>query len=81
MTLPFAPRPFALAFLSLMWVNAGAYTVAGACDFNGLSASNPTKYYVWSDHAVDEPAAAADDVEEGASGAHAAPAPAPVDAA
>jgi ornithine decarboxylase len=37
----------------LMWPNAGAYTVAGACDFNGIMATSPSKLYVWSDSAVD----------------------------
>ncbi|EFJ40311.1 hypothetical protein VOLCADRAFT_84542 [Volvox carteri f. nagariensis] len=37
----------------LMWNNAGAYTVAGACDFNGIEFTTPGKLYVWSDSAVD----------------------------
>ncbi len=38
----------------LLWPNAGAYTVAGACDFNGIEFTSPGKVYVWSDSAVDE---------------------------
>ncbi|GLC37285.1 Mitochondrial 2-oxoadipate and 2-oxoglutarate transporter [Pleodorina starrii] len=38
----------------LMWNNAGAYTVAGACDFNGIEFTTPGKLYVWSDVAVDQ---------------------------
>ncbi|KAG2483874.1 hypothetical protein HYH03_017268 [Edaphochlamys debaryana] len=45
----------------LMWNNAGAYTVAGACDFNGIEFTTPGKLYVWSDSAVD-----VDDEEEAA---------------
>ncbi|KAG2447384.1 hypothetical protein HYH02_007712 [Chlamydomonas schloesseri] len=37
----------------LLWPNAGAYTVAGACDFNGIEFTTPKKVYVWSDSAVD----------------------------
>mmetsp|Transcript_7867 Transcript_7867/g.15330 ORF Transcript_7867/g.15330 Transcript_7867/m.15330 type:complete len:478 (-) Transcript_7867:682-2115(-) len=37
----------------LMWNNAGAYTVAGACDFNGIEFTSPSKFYVYSDSAVD----------------------------
>ena len=37
----------------LMWNNAGAYTVAGACDFNGIEFTTPNKVYVYSDSAVD----------------------------
>ncbi|GLI59190.1 hypothetical protein VaNZ11_001024 [Volvox africanus] len=37
----------------LMWNNAGAYTVAGACDFNGIEFTTPGKLYVWSNSAVD----------------------------
>lgn len=44
----------------LMFVNAGAYTVAGACDFNGIAMTQPNKYYVFSAQAVDE----ADESEE-----------------
>ena len=32
---------------------AGAYTVAGACDFNGINMTQPLKYYVYSMVAVD----------------------------
>jgi ornithine decarboxylase len=38
----------------LMFVNSGAYTVAGACDFNGIAMTQPNKYYVFSAQAVDE---------------------------
>ena len=38
----------------LMFPNAGAYTVAGACDFNGIEFTSPTKFYIYSDCAVDE---------------------------
>ncbi len=38
----------------LMFPNAGAYTVAGACDFNGIEFTHPNKFYVYSDFAVDE---------------------------
>jgi ornithine decarboxylase len=37
----------------LLFPNAGAYTHAGACDFNGIEATNPNKFYVFSDSAVD----------------------------
>mmetsp|Transcript_26356 Transcript_26356/g.78254 ORF Transcript_26356/g.78254 Transcript_26356/m.78254 type:complete len:510 (-) Transcript_26356:202-1731(-) len=37
----------------LQWPNAGAYTVAGACDFNGIEFTTPDKVYVFSDSAVD----------------------------
>jgi ornithine decarboxylase len=37
----------------LMFNNAGAYTVAGACDFNGIAMTAPNKLYVFSDSAVD----------------------------
>ena len=37
----------------LMFNNAGAYTVAGACDFNGIEFTTPKKFYVVSDCAVD----------------------------
>jgi len=29
------------------WKNMGAYTVAGACDFNGINLTNPRKLYVY----------------------------------
>lgn len=38
----------------LMFVNSGAYTVAGACDFNGIAMTQPNKFYVFSAQAVDE---------------------------
>lgn len=38
----------------LMFFNAGAYTVAGACDFNGIAMTQPNKFYVWSCQAVDD---------------------------
>lgn len=37
----------------LMFPNAGAYTIAGACDFNGIIATKPSTYYIFSDSAVD----------------------------
>lgn len=37
----------------LMFPNAGAYTVAGACDFNGIEFTTPNKFYICSEHAVD----------------------------
>eukprot|EP00798_Chlamydomonas_sp_ICE-L_P029191 gene29191-31091_t len=37
----------------LLFPNAGAYTVAGACDFNGIEATKPKTFYVFSDSAVD----------------------------
>jgi ornithine decarboxylase len=45
----------------VLWPNAGAYTVAGACDFNGIEFTCPRKFYVCTDSAVD----AEDDGEEG----------------
>lgn len=52
----------------LMFPNAGAYTVAGACDFNGIEFTTPNKFYVFSSSAVDEVAAADEgsDMEEAA---------------
>jgi diaminopimelate decarboxylase len=38
----------------LQWPRAGAYTIAGACDFNGLEATRPHTFYVVSGSAVDE---------------------------
>eukprot|EP00955_Chlamydomonas_euryale_P036745 350545-Chlamydomonas_euryale.AAC.1 len=38
----------------LQWPGAGAYTVAGACDFNGIEFTAPRMFYVFSDTAVDE---------------------------
>jgi len=37
----------------LVFPDAGAYTVAGACDFNGIAMTAPCKYYVFSGCAVD----------------------------
>mmetsp|Transcript_7591 Transcript_7591/g.20199 ORF Transcript_7591/g.20199 Transcript_7591/m.20199 type:complete len:382 (+) Transcript_7591:17-1162(+) len=37
----------------LMFPNAGAYTVAGACDFNGIEFTSPSTVYIFSDSAVD----------------------------
>lgn len=34
----------------LCFPNAGAYTVAGACDFNGIGMTTPRLFYVYSDH-------------------------------
>jgi ornithine decarboxylase len=36
-----------------MFNNAGAYTVAGACDFNGIEFTHPNKFYVVSQSPVD----------------------------
>lgn len=36
-------------------IPSGAYTVAGACDFNGIEFTTPNKFYVFSDSAVDMP--------------------------
>ena len=41
----------------------GAYTVAGACDFNGIGMTHPNKFYVFSASAADEELA--DDAEAG----------------
>ena len=30
----------------LIWRNAGAYTIAGACDFNGVNFTSPCEFYV-----------------------------------
>jgi ornithine decarboxylase len=38
----------------LLFGNSGAYTVAGACDFNGIAMTTPNKYYVCSQTAVDD---------------------------
>uniref|UniRef100_A0A383V4L4 ornithine decarboxylase n=1 Tax=Tetradesmus obliquus TaxID=3088 RepID=A0A383V4L4_TETOB len=46
----------------LMFCNVGAYTVAGACDFNGIAMTNPIKFFVFSGQAVDD--AGETDVEE-----------------
>jgi ornithine decarboxylase len=45
----------------LQFPNAGAYTVAGACDFNGIEFTSPNKFYVFSDSAID---AKDEDVEQ-----------------
>jgi ornithine decarboxylase len=37
----------------LMWERAGAYTWAGACDFNGIEFTKPRRFYILSDSAVD----------------------------
>ncbi|GAX75187.1 hypothetical protein CEUSTIGMA_g2631.t1 [Chlamydomonas eustigma] len=37
----------------LMFPNAGAYTVAGACDFNGINMTRPRTFYVFSDSPID----------------------------
>jgi ornithine decarboxylase len=42
----------------LFFPNTGAYTVAGACDFNGIEFTTPSKFYVCSGCAVDGEAAA-----------------------
>jgi len=34
----------------LCFPNAGAYTVAGACDFNGIAMTQPKVFYVHSEH-------------------------------
>jgi ornithine decarboxylase len=38
----------------LLFPSSGAYTVAGACDFNGIAMTHPTVYYVYSNCAVDD---------------------------
>ncbi len=50
----------------LMWNNAGAYTVAGACDFNGIEFTTPGKKYVWSDSAVDAEESSEDEMQAAA---------------
>jgi ornithine decarboxylase len=37
----------------LLFPRCGAYTVAGACDFNGIAMTQPRKFFVFSDSAVD----------------------------
>jgi len=32
----------------LLWKNMGAYTIAGACDFNGIEFTSPTEIYITS---------------------------------
>lgn len=49
----------------LAFPNAGAYTVAGACDFNGIAMTAPAKFYLFSACAVDEAADEADEQESG----------------
>jgi len=56
----------------LAWPNAGAYTVAGACDFNGIEFTSPSKFYVYSDCAVDGEEGEAGEGEEAAEGGAAA---------
>lgn len=41
----------------LAFPDAGAYTVAGACDFNGIAMTRPRLFYVFSDAACDAPVA------------------------
>lgn len=36
----------------LQFPNFGAYTIAGACAFNGLPVDQPEKFYVWSERPV-----------------------------
>lgn len=50
----------------LMFVNAGAYTVAGACDFNGIAMTQPNKFYVFSAQAVDEVEESSEEEEQDA---------------
>lgn len=38
----------------LLFPNSGAYTVAGACDFNGIAMTSPNKFFVCSQTAVDD---------------------------
>jgi hypothetical protein len=38
----------------LMFANSGAYTVAGACDFNGIAMTQPNKFFIFSAQAVDD---------------------------
>jgi ornithine decarboxylase len=46
----------------LQFPNAGAYTVAGACDFNGIEFTSPNKFYIFSDSAVDAAEESTDDM-------------------
>ncbi|KIY94784.1 ornithine decarboxylase 1 [Monoraphidium neglectum] len=48
----------------LLFPDSGAYTVAGACDFNGIAMTEPAKYYVFSECAVDAPPAPEGDGDE-----------------
>lgn len=48
----------------LMFNNAGAYTVAGACDFNGIEFTTPNKFYVCSESAVDSEKTDVNELEE-----------------
>lgn len=43
----------------LLFPRCGAYTIAGACNFNGISMSQPKTFYVYSSCAVDSPGSAA----------------------
>ncbi len=52
----------------LMFTNTGAYTVAGACDFNGIEFTTPNKFYVYSTCAVDIPGISEVDDNEGGGG-------------
>jgi ornithine decarboxylase len=47
----------------LLFPNSGAYTVAGACDFNGIAMTTPNKYYVCSCQAVDDLLSSEDEEE------------------
>ncbi|KAI8467817.1 MAG: pyridoxal-dependent decarboxylase [Monoraphidium minutum] len=44
----------------LLFPGAGAYTVAGACDFNGIAMTEPTRFCVFSECAADDAADAGD---------------------
>ncbi len=45
----------------LLFPRCGAYTIAGACDFNGILMTQPRKFFVFSDSAVDADAEASDE--------------------
>lgn len=49
----------------LLFANCGAYTVAGACDFNGIAMTEPRKFYVYSESAVDDCDSETDDSGDG----------------
>jgi ornithine decarboxylase len=50
----------------LVFPRAGAYTVAGACDFNGIEFTTPNKFYVYSEAAVDLMGSVAEEGEQAA---------------
>ena len=50
----------------LQFPNFGAYTIAGACPFNGLPVDDPTRYYVWSKSPIDKIPMHTVDIKRGA---------------